>query len=222
LQAFHTQIVEERNNKPIKISGFFGEMWKLLEERLEFKWVNNINTCHCKTEQKALSWCRAPNRILFSVWQLPVSLRGAPSLMRGWVCNLLVQLLLGLSRAVEVEVEVNLQAVSQSVLVSVAHLGPVTNLSFSLKFTLASSYIWIQFVPHRKHVTSLLQSNAVKGNSRCSFGEPYGTQTLCGQNTELKHVEVVVHIVTTGSGGLHWIIRLLNNYWVSREYCYKL
>jgi hypothetical protein len=35
---------------------------------------------------------------LFSVWQLWVSWYGAPFLTRGWVCNLLVQLLLGLAR----------------------------------------------------------------------------------------------------------------------------
>jgi hypothetical protein len=39
-------------------------------------------------------------RFLFSVWQLLVSYCGAPSLTRGWVCNLLIQLLLGLARAV--------------------------------------------------------------------------------------------------------------------------
>jgi hypothetical protein len=39
-------------------------------------------------------------RFLFSVWQLRISWYGAPSLTRGWVCNLLVQLLLGLARAV--------------------------------------------------------------------------------------------------------------------------
>jgi hypothetical protein len=36
----------------------------------------------------------------FSVWHLRVSCSGAPSLTRRWVCNLLVQLLLGLARAV--------------------------------------------------------------------------------------------------------------------------
>jgi hypothetical protein len=36
----------------------------------------------------------------FSVWQLWVSWCEAPSLTRGWVCNLLVQLLLGLARVV--------------------------------------------------------------------------------------------------------------------------
>jgi hypothetical protein len=39
-------------------------------------------------------------RFLFSVWRLQVSWYGAPSLIRRWVCNLLVQLLLGLARAV--------------------------------------------------------------------------------------------------------------------------
>jgi hypothetical protein len=39
-------------------------------------------------------------RVLFSVWQLRVSCCGAPSLTRGWVCNLLVQLLFGLARAI--------------------------------------------------------------------------------------------------------------------------
>jgi hypothetical protein len=39
---------------------------------------------------------------------------------------------------VEVQVEVNLRPVGQSVLVSGAHLGPVTNFSFSLKFPLDS------------------------------------------------------------------------------------
>jgi hypothetical protein len=42
----------------------------------------------------------AYEQILFSVWQLRVSWYGAPSLMRGWVCNLLVQLRLGHARAV--------------------------------------------------------------------------------------------------------------------------
>jgi hypothetical protein len=41
-------------------------------------------------------------RFLFSVWRLRVSCCGAPSLTRGWVCNLLVQLLLGLARAATV------------------------------------------------------------------------------------------------------------------------
>jgi hypothetical protein len=36
---------------------------------------------------------------IFSVWQLSVSWCGAPSLSRRWVCNLLIQLLLGLARA---------------------------------------------------------------------------------------------------------------------------
>jgi hypothetical protein len=39
-------------------------------------------------------------RFFFSVWQLRVSWCGAPSLMRGWVCNLLLQLFLSLARAV--------------------------------------------------------------------------------------------------------------------------
>jgi hypothetical protein len=39
-------------------------------------------------------------RFLFFVWQLPVSWSGAPSLTRGSVCNLLLQLLLCLARAV--------------------------------------------------------------------------------------------------------------------------
>jgi hypothetical protein len=38
-------------------------------------------------------------RFLFSVWRLRVSWRGAPSLTRGWICNLLIQFLLGLARA---------------------------------------------------------------------------------------------------------------------------
>jgi hypothetical protein len=39
-------------------------------------------------------------RFLFSVWQLRISCCGAPSLTRGWHCNILVQLLLGLARVV--------------------------------------------------------------------------------------------------------------------------
>jgi hypothetical protein len=39
-------------------------------------------------------------RFLFSVWRLRVSWCRAPSLTRGWVCNLLVQFLLGLTRSV--------------------------------------------------------------------------------------------------------------------------
>jgi hypothetical protein len=46
-----------------------------------------------------MSWCRM-TRLLLSVWQLRVSCCGAPSLTRGWICNLLVQLLLGLARAI--------------------------------------------------------------------------------------------------------------------------
>jgi hypothetical protein len=42
-------------------------------------------------------------RFLFSVWRLRVSWCVAPSLTRGWVCNLIVQLLLGLARAVTLE-----------------------------------------------------------------------------------------------------------------------
>jgi hypothetical protein len=44
---------------------------------------------------------------LLCVWRMRVSWCGAPSLSRGWVCNLLVQLLLGLSRAVTLGVEVS-------------------------------------------------------------------------------------------------------------------
>jgi hypothetical protein len=39
-------------------------------------------------------------RCLFSVWQLRLSWCGTPSLTRGWVCNLLIQLFLCLARAV--------------------------------------------------------------------------------------------------------------------------
>jgi hypothetical protein len=39
-------------------------------------------------------------RLLLSLWRLQVSWYVAPSLTRGWFCNLLVQLLLGISRAV--------------------------------------------------------------------------------------------------------------------------
>jgi hypothetical protein len=42
-------------------------------------------------------------RFLFSVWRFRVPWCGAPSLTRGWVCYLLVQLLLGLARAVTLE-----------------------------------------------------------------------------------------------------------------------
>jgi hypothetical protein len=41
-----------------------------------------------------------PDQIFFSVWQLCVSWCGASSLTREWVCNLLVQLLLGFATAV--------------------------------------------------------------------------------------------------------------------------
>jgi hypothetical protein len=39
-------------------------------------------------------------RVLFSVWQMRFLDVGVPSLTRGWICNLLVQLHLGLARAV--------------------------------------------------------------------------------------------------------------------------
>jgi hypothetical protein len=44
-------------------------------------------------------------RILFSVWRLRVSGCEVPSLKRGWICNLLIQLLLGLAKAVTFESE---------------------------------------------------------------------------------------------------------------------
>jgi hypothetical protein len=47
-------------------------------------------------QSASLPWCRVPD--CFPVSQFWVSWCGAPSLMRGWVCNLLVQLLLGLGR----------------------------------------------------------------------------------------------------------------------------
>jgi hypothetical protein len=37
MATFYTTIVEEKNGKPITISGFFGEMWNLLEQELKFK-----------------------------------------------------------------------------------------------------------------------------------------------------------------------------------------
>jgi hypothetical protein len=46
------------------------------------------------------SYLEPMTRFLFSVWRLRVSWYVVPSLTRGWVCNLLVQLLLGLARAV--------------------------------------------------------------------------------------------------------------------------
>jgi hypothetical protein len=39
-------------------------------------------------------------RFLFPVWKQRISWCGTPSLTRGWVCNLLAQLLLGIARAV--------------------------------------------------------------------------------------------------------------------------
>jgi hypothetical protein len=39
-------------------------------------------------------------RFLFSVWWLWVAWYGAPSLMKGWFCNWLIQLRLGLARAI--------------------------------------------------------------------------------------------------------------------------
>jgi hypothetical protein len=71
-----------------------------------------MNTSVCSNyfatddQSASLSSCRAPiwtswpTTFLFSVWQLRVSCCGAPLRARGWVCNLLVQLLLGLARAV--------------------------------------------------------------------------------------------------------------------------
>jgi hypothetical protein len=51
-------------------------------------------------QSASLSWCQAPIWNIFSVWRLWVSWCGAPFLTRGWACNLLVQLLLGLAWAV--------------------------------------------------------------------------------------------------------------------------
>jgi hypothetical protein len=91
---------------------------------------------------------------------------GAPSLMRGRICNLLVQFSvtlgpnsrrthdnillsrLRLPTTHQVKVKVTLrptdrQSVGQSVLMSGAHLVPETNFSFSLRFSLDSCWFVI-------------------------------------------------------------------------------
>jgi hypothetical protein len=67
--------------------------------------VNSRPTVSRSVGQSAsLSWWESHlcpmTRFLLSLWRLPVSWYEAPSLTRGWVCNLLVQLLLGLARVV--------------------------------------------------------------------------------------------------------------------------
>jgi hypothetical protein len=49
------------------------------------------------------SYLGAMTRFILSLWRLQVSWCGTPSLTGGWVCNLLVQLLLGLARVVALE-----------------------------------------------------------------------------------------------------------------------
>jgi hypothetical protein len=65
----------------------------------------SVPKCIYRRSQDSIShWSQSVSgvvtRLHFSVWQLRVSWCGAPSLTRGRVCNLLVQLLLGLARAV--------------------------------------------------------------------------------------------------------------------------
>jgi hypothetical protein len=129
-------------------------------------------------------------RFLFSVWRLQVSWCVAPSLTRGWVCNVLVELLLGLARAVTLGSKSRrTQTIFYLRLPQPGGPGPRTYIPqeqggpdippgtvFPLRHLLRPagmrwrysnppphgeewelstiSYIGIQFVPYRNHITS--------------------------------------------------------------------
>jgi hypothetical protein len=66
-----------------------------------WSWVTTHN------QSASLSWCRAPDGFLFSIWQLWVYCCDAPSLATGLVCNWLAQLLLGQRSHFRVQVSQN-------------------------------------------------------------------------------------------------------------------
>jgi hypothetical protein len=114
-------------------------------------------------------------RLLLSIWRLRVSWYGAPSLTWGWVGNLLVQFLLGLARAVIL----GSKSPRTHGHILLSHLGlpqpggPGPRIYIPQKQWPSYIYtralgsllllvrtignIQIQFVLHRKHITSPLQ-----------------------------------------------------------------
>jgi hypothetical protein len=66
-----------------------------VEDKLKLRPTVNRPVCLCVELPSGTH-----DQILFQYWQLRISWYGAPSMTRGWICNLLVRLLLGLVRAV--------------------------------------------------------------------------------------------------------------------------
>jgi hypothetical protein len=177
-------------------------------------------------------------RFFFPVWQLWVSWSSAPSLARGWVCNSLLQLLLGLARAVTLGS--NSRWTPDHILLShfrlpqpggpgsriyipreqgVPVIPPGTGFPFRRLLRVAGlqwrnsnppphGFVWnlrgariyirIQSVPHRKHITSPLQSplmlfkekNAVYCNVRWGYFTT-DSQSICLGDQILLPVEVL-------------------------------
>jgi hypothetical protein len=81
-----------------------GYRWEL---KARLQTLSKLYSIMTDSQSASLSWCQAPIwdtrpifPFFFLCWQLRVSWCGASSLTRGWICNLLVQLHLGLARAV--------------------------------------------------------------------------------------------------------------------------
>jgi hypothetical protein len=98
---------------------------------------------YCYWQSASMSWCQAPIwdpqaifPLVFLYWQLWFSWCGASSLMRGWICNLLVHLLLGLARAVTLGLEFLRPTVDQCCL----GIGPPFG---TLDQILACSYFFV-------------------------------------------------------------------------------
>jgi hypothetical protein len=79
----------------LRISSLTVGIWRSLRIPVCWSWVATDG------QSAILSWCRAPiwNQIFF-VLQLWASWCWAPSLTRGWICNILAQLSLVLARAI--------------------------------------------------------------------------------------------------------------------------
>jgi hypothetical protein len=116
-------------------------------------------------------------RFLFSVWRLRVSWCVAPSLTRGRVCNLLVQLLLGLARAVTVGSKS--RRTHGHILLS--HLR-LPNLEGQVPVFISSGTRWPSYTPgHWVPFCRLLRLTGMRW--RYSNPPPHGDKTILEQRT---------------------------------------